>query len=75
MLTRFNLTPTQALVCGCVFIATSIGAVLLAWGFARWNGRSCAAHTLYQGGGQLHQQARPRPYRKHSKEPSRWTLN
>ena len=36
---RKLLTPTQALICGCVFIATSIGAVLLAWGFARWNGR------------------------------------
>jgi hypothetical protein len=36
-----NLTPTQTLICGCVFIATSIGAVLLAWGFARWNGRKC----------------------------------
>jgi hypothetical protein len=39
MLTRFNLTPTQAAICAAVFVFTLIGALLVAWGFARWNSR------------------------------------
>jgi hypothetical protein len=39
MLTRFNLTPAQAAICAAVFVFTLIGALVLAWGFARWNSR------------------------------------
>jgi hypothetical protein len=38
VLNRFHLTPKQALICGCVFIVTSIGAVVLAIVFQRMNG-------------------------------------
>ena len=39
MLTRFNLTPTQATLCATVFVFTLLGAVALAWAFGRWNMR------------------------------------
>lgn len=36
---RPMLSPRQIALVATVFWFTSIGAVLLAWGFARWNGR------------------------------------
>lgn len=35
----FDLTPAQASAVVALFFATSIGALLLAWGFRRYNNR------------------------------------
>jgi formate/nitrite transporter FocA (FNT family) len=42
MLSRARLTPTQTLICATVFVFTLVGAVLLAWAFRRWNGRTAS---------------------------------
>lgn len=36
-LLKFGLTPTQIAAVATVFIFTSIGAFLLAWGLRKWN--------------------------------------
>lgn len=35
-----SLKPWQMAVCGAVLVVTFIGALVLAWGFKRWNERA-----------------------------------